>query len=185
MIYEVIITTTGEKKTPHVAPMGIVISNNTVILKPFKPSLTLDNILLRKTAILNVTTDVRIFAGCVLGKKNHELVKIEGEEGYGLKNASSRTVLELIKISDDKLRPELFMRKKNCVQISNFLGFNRAQSAVIEAAILVSRLKMLPKDKIINEMKYLKIAVEKTAGPNEKEAWLWLTDSVNEFISRH
>ena len=113
------------------------------------------------------------------------IVKIEGEEGYGLKNASSRTVLELIKISDDKLRPELFMRKKNCVQISNFLGFNRAQSAVIEAAILVSRLKMLPKDKIINEMKYLKIAVEKTAGPNEKEAWLWLTDSVNEFISRH
>ena len=36
MIYEVIITTTGQKKTPHVAPMGIVISNNTVILKPFK-----------------------------------------------------------------------------------------------------------------------------------------------------
>ena len=77
------------------------------------------------------------------------------------------------------------MRKKNFVQISSFFGFNRAQSAVIEAAILVSRLNILPKDKIINEMKYLKIAVEKTAGPKEKEAWLWLTDSVNEFISRY
>ena len=59
-----------------------------------------------------------------------------------------------------------------------FRGFNRAQAAVVEAAILVSRLHMLPAEKIDREMDYLRIAVEKTAGPHEREAWRWLVERV-------
>ncbi|MEO8009755.1 MAG: DUF447 domain-containing protein, partial [Betaproteobacteria bacterium] len=62
-----------------------------------------------------------------------------------------------------------------------FGGFNRAQSAVIEAAILVSRLNMLPQEKIDTEMAYLAIGVEKTAGPRELEAWGWLKARIEEF----
>ena len=54
-------------------------------------------------------------------------------------------------------------------------------AAVIEAAILVSRLHMLPRDKIEREMAYLQIAVSKTAGPREQEAWGWLTERVAAF----
>ena len=39
--------------------------------------------------------------------------------------------------------------------IAPFRGFNRAQAAVVEAAILVSRLHMLPPDKIEREIGYL------------------------------
>ena len=42
-------------------------------------------------------------------------------------------------------------------------GFNRAQAAVIEAAILASRLRMLPRKKVEREIAYLQIAVNKTA----------------------
>jgi uncharacterized protein len=42
---------------------------------------------------------------------------------------------------------------------------------VIEAAILVSRLKMLPRDKVNREIAYLEIAVRKTSSPNQEEAW--------------
>ena len=38
-----------------------------------------------------------------------------------------------------------------------FKGFNRAQAAVIEAAILASRLHMLPREKIERELGYLQI----------------------------
>ena len=62
-----------------------------------------------------------------------------------------------------------------------FRGFNRAQAAVIEAAILVSRLHMLSPDKIDAEREYLRIAIDKTAGPAEREAWGWLM----EWIDRH
>ncbi len=45
---------------------------------------------------------------------------------------------------------------------------------MIEAAILVSRLHMLPEDKVTREIDYLRVAVDKTAGPREREAWDWL-----------
>jgi hypothetical protein len=57
-------------------------------------------------------------------------------------------------------------------------GFNRAQAAVLECAVLVSRLKMLPADKIEAELKYLEIAVSKTAGEREQEAWGWLMERI-------
>ncbi len=44
--------------------------------------------------------------------------------------------------------------------------------------MLVSRLHMLPPDKVDSEMAYLQIAIDKTAGPEEREAWGWLRDAV-------
>jgi hypothetical protein len=60
-------------------------------------------------------------------------------------------------------------------------GFNRAQAAVLECAVLVTRLKMLPPEKIDEELKYLEIAISKTAGPREEEAWGWLMEKINAF----
>jgi hypothetical protein len=62
-----------------------------------------------------------------------------------------------------------------------FRGFNRAQAAVVEGAILISRLELLPLEKIEREMAYLAIAVEKTAGPIEQEAWGWLEARLEAF----
>jgi hypothetical protein len=42
----------------------------------------------------------------------------------------------------------------------------------------VSRLGMLPDDKVDAEMAYLQIAIDKTAGPQEREAWGWLQEAV-------
>jgi hypothetical protein len=61
-----------------------------------------------------------------------------------------------------------------------FLGFNRAQGAVIEAAILATRLHMLPREKVERELGYLQIAVEKTAGPREHEAWRLLIEKIED-----
>jgi hypothetical protein len=63
------------------------------------------------------------------------------------------------------------------------MGLNRAKAAVVELAILVSRLGMLPRDKIETEIAYLTIAVEKTGGEEEKEAWDWLIERVTEHFS--
>jgi hypothetical protein len=45
---------------------------------------------------------------------------------------------------------------------------------VLEAAILVSRLNLLPIEKIEAEINYLRIGLEKTASEVELEAWGWL-----------
>ncbi|NBQ85175.1 MAG: DUF447 family protein, partial [Methylophilaceae bacterium] len=57
-------------------------------------------------------------------------------------------------------------------------GYNRAQAAVIELCVLVSRLNRLSIEKIEAEMAYLQIAIDKTAGEQELEAWTWLLEAV-------
>ena len=64
-----------------------------------------------------------------------------------------------------------------------FEGFNRAKAAVVEAAILVSRIHMLPREKIESEMAFLATAIGKTAGPDEEQAWNWLVERVRAHYS--
>ena len=62
-----------------------------------------------------------------------------------------------------------------------FYGFNRAKSAIIELCILASRLGIIEDSKIKKEISYLKIAIEKTAGENELEAWNWLIEYIKNY----
>ena len=49
---------------------------------------------------------------------------------------------------------------------------------MLELAVLVTRLHMLPAGKIESELQYLEIAIAKTAGPREREAWGWLMEKI-------
>jgi hypothetical protein len=44
--------------------------------------------------------------------------------------------------------------------------------------VLTTRLNMLPAEKVESEFKYLEIAISKTAGPREVEAWGWLMEKI-------
>jgi uncharacterized protein len=52
-----------------------------------------------------------------------------------------------------------------------FWGWNRAKHAVLEATILATRLHLSGPEAIAEQLRYLAVAVEKTAGPRETEAW--------------
>ena len=84
-------------------------------------------------------------------------------------------------MTEDPQRPRFHCAVLREESHAPFRGFNRAQAAVVEAAILVSRLHLLPPDKIEREIAYLQIAIDKTAGPREREAWLWLTERIAAF----
>jgi uncharacterized protein len=167
MIRESIITTTSVSGEVHIAPMGVIWQDEVPVLAPFRPSRTLENLLARRTAVINHTDDVRVFAGCLTGRRDwpvHPADKIDGAA-----------------FDDDAVRPRFRCRVVHAATHAGFRGFNRAQAAVIEGAILVSRLELLPFDKIEREMAYLEIAVSKTAGPQEREAWEWLAARVDAF----
>ncbi len=181
MIQEIIVTTQNEDGTTHIAPMGIREEKGLIIIAPFKPSATLENIQRNKSAIVNRIDDVRIFAGCLTGRKDWPLLPAEKINGQRLEAALSHLELELETFEDDDLRPQFYLKPVLEVAHSPFKGFNRAQSAVLEAAILVSRLHMLSEEKIKNELEYLTIAIDKTAGENEKIAWKWLMDKIEKF----
>ena len=59
-----------------------------------------------------------------------------------------------------------------------FIGFNRARHAVLEAAIYATRLHMLPRAFVESELARLQVIVDKTAGTQELEAMALLTEHV-------
>ncbi|HEX6720401.1 MAG TPA: DUF447 domain-containing protein [Burkholderiaceae bacterium] len=178
-IYETVITTVAADGRVHVAPMGVRYAGELVVLMPFKPSTTLDNVLATRHAVLNVVTDTRVFAGCVTGRRNWPTVAAECIAGQRLVCALGHVELELVEQRDDAQRPVLRLARVHAATHAPFRGLNRAQAAVVEGAVLVSRLNMLPVEKIETEMKYLQIAIDKTAEASEHEAWGWLREAVD------
>jgi hypothetical protein len=183
MILETIITSQSINGEVHVTPFGIRIQDGLVIISPYKPSTTLDNILATRHAVLNLIDDVRVFAGALTQRSPWTLVAAEKIIGSRLADCLVHKELKLVKVEDDPIRPNLYLELVHESQHGSFQGFNRAQAAVIELAVLVSRLKRLPLDKITQEMTYLQIAIEKTAGPRELEAWGWLTEAVENHMA--
>lgn len=181
-ILETIVTTRNKDGSTHIAPMGIWDEQNQLVLAPFNPSTTLENLRREPYAIINRVDDARIFAGCLSGHKQWPLCKADQLDIDRLEAALSHSEIEVIKIIDDDLRPQCKCKVIHEATHAPFKGFNRAQSAIIELAILVSRLDRLPIKKITSEINYLQIAIDKTAGAHELEAWSWLMDKVEKHL---
>src|SRR3984957_9490700 len=181
MIRESIITTLSSAGALHIAPMGVIWQEGAPILAPFRPSRTLDNLLEHPFAVINHTDDVRLFAGCLTGRRDWPVGPAETIRGAVIAGALSHQELRVDSVEEDPVRPRFRCRVVHEATHAPFRGFNRAQGAVIEAAILISRLERLPLAKIEQEMAYLAIAIEKTAGPQEQEAWGWLIARLDEF----
>jgi len=183
MIREVIVTTRAPDGRIHIAPMGVHEAGGLKMLAPFRPSTTLDNVLATRCAVVNYCDDVRIFAGCLTGRRDWPTLPAQQVAGVRLAGALAHTELVLQRVEEDAQRPRLLCRVVHEANHAPFRGFNRAQAAVIEAAILASRLHLLPADKIDAELRYLTIAMDKTAGPVEREAWDWLMARISQHRS--
>lgn len=182
-ISESIITTIDLAGKVHIAPIGIIAEDDGWVIAPFRPSVTLDNLAAVPFAVASYTDDVRIFAGCLTGRRDWPTVPVENCPVPRLEAALAHSVLKVESVSDDPLRPRHFCRVVGEGMHAPFTGFNRAKAAVLELAILVSRLNMLPRKKIEAEIGYLTIAIDKTAGPEEREAWGWLMQRIEDHLA--
>lgn len=183
-IVETIVSTRNPDGSAHLAPMGLRERDGLLLLAPFRPSTTLQNLIREGVAVVNLTDDVRVFAGCLTGRRDWPTVPAEHVAGARLAAALTHRELRVERTEDDPLRPRFFCRDVHHASHAPFAGFNRAQAAVLEAAILVSRLDRLDRDKIERERAYLQIAIDKTAGAHEREAWGWLTAVIDARLAR-
>ncbi len=178
-IRESIVTTLNADGTAYLAPLGVIEESPWLVLAPFQPSTTLGNLRRHPFACISYTTDARIFAGCVTRRqRDWPVVAAERIRGWRLAAALAHSEVEVAEVVEDEQRPRFRCRELHEAVHAPFHGLNRAQAACLEGAILVSRLHMLPPEKIDREMAYLGIAIGKTAGSAELEAWRWLTETV-------
>ena len=181
MIQETLITAVNAQGVAHIAPMGVRMAGERYVIAPVKPNLTLNNMLETQAAVINYCDDVRIFAGTLTGRRDWPLLPAQQVQGFFLADALAHTELSLVHVEDHPHRPQLFCTATHSVTHKPFRGFNRAQFAVLEAAILISRINNVPWKQLKTELDYLRIALEKTAGDRERQAWHWLMEVVERY----
>jgi hypothetical protein len=102
--------------------------------------------------------------------------------GVVLEAACSWREVEVVSIDDTPPRSRIVTRVVHHGSRREFLGFNRARHAVLEAAILATRTHLLPATEIVTDLARLTVIVEKTAGPREVEAMALVTGVIRERL---
>jgi len=184
MIRESVVTTVDATGRVHIAPLGLIADGDKWIIAPFRPSTTLDNLRAVPFAVANYIDDVRIFAGCLTGRRNWPLTTIANFPVPRLEAALTHAEFAVDRVEEHEQRPRFLCRVLRREQHAPFEGMNRAKAAVLELAVLASRLDFLPREKIETEMAYLQIAIDKTAGSEEAEAWRWLAEKIEKHTAR-
>lgn len=184
LILETVVITLSPAGAVHLVPFGLIQDGAEWVLAPFRPSPTILNLDANPTFSASSPSDVRVIAGAVTGRRDWPLVACERIPGQRLADSFGHAEFEVVAVEEDAVRPRYRGRMVHAAAHTPFFGYNRAQAAVLEAAILSTRLHMLEPEKILTEMRYHAIAISKTAGPAEREAWDWIEDKVAAALGR-
>jgi uncharacterized protein len=180
VIIETIVTTVsgGSDRTLNCAPMGVEWGDDVIVLKPFLETATYRNVLETGAAVVNLTDDVRVFARAAISNPEYATIPAIVVEGAVLADCCSWRELKVRTLDSTPPRSRIEATVVHQGMHREFIGFNRASAAVIEAAIYVTRLHILPRELIESEITRLQVIVDKTAGPHEIEAMSILADFI-------
>lgn len=182
MIIETIVTTTSADGTINCAPMGVewdpAASADTIVLKPFLDTATYRNVTATRAAVVNLIDDVRVFARAAISNPEYATVPAAVVGGVVLADACSWREVEVRAIDSTPPRSRIETAVVHRGVNREFIGFNRARHAVLEAAIYATRVHLLERAFLLAEIERLQVIVDKTAGPREFEAMALLADYV-------
>jgi len=178
VILETIVTTVAGDGTVNCAPMGVEWGDATIVLKPFIDTATYRNVVATGVAVVNLTDDVRVFAHAAISNPRYPTQPAETVRGVVLADCCSWREVETRAIDTAPPRSRIDMSVVHRGIHREFIGFNRARHAVLEAAIYATRLHLLSRSFIESEFARLQVIVDKTAGPEELEAMALLAAHV-------
>lgn len=178
MIIEAIVTTVAEDGAVNCAPMGVEWGETAIVLKPFLETTTYRNVVATGAAVVNLIDDVRVFARTAIGNAQYPTFPATSVSGVVLDDCCSWRELKVRAIDSTPPRSRIDMDVVHRGTRREFIGFNRARHAVLEAAIYATRLHLLPRPFVESELARLQVIVDKTAGPAELEAMALLTEHI-------
>jgi len=181
MIIEGLVTTTDAAGRMHLSAMGPKVDAAAVasgrlerlVLKPFPTSQTAANLDRLPEGVFHVTDDALLVARVVVGASepppaSRPATAVRGRLLEGVCRAYEFRVADR-DASQERIRVEVEVLAVH--EGRPFTGFNRARHAVVEGAILVTRLHLLGTEEVGRRLRDLAVLVEKTGGPREHEAF--------------
>jgi hypothetical protein len=196
MILEALVVTRNADGTPHLAPMGPRVPDGrperdwlgltNFQLRPFNTSHTGQNLLRHPEGVLHVSDDVLLLAQAAVGRIEPlpALRPAAQVQGWILEEACRWYEFHITSVDDRTERLTLDAEVVTAGRGRDWFGFNRARHAVVEVAILATRVHMLPREQIEPDLMRYATWVEKTGGPREHAALAFLRDYLHEAWAR-
>ena len=182
MIVESIVTSVSAGGAVNVAPMGVEWGEQAMVLKPFLDTATYRNVSVTRSAVVHLVDDVRMFARCAIANQLYPTEPATAVEGAVLLDCCSwrEVTIQAIDSTPPRSRIDTVVVHRGFRR--EFIGFNRARHAVLEAAIYATRIHLLDPEFLRSELARLQVIVDKTAGPDAAEAMTLLSDYIESAI---
>jgi hypothetical protein len=154
------------------------------VLRPYLTSSTYANLKRTKQGVLHVTDDVELMARAAVKRLEPppKFAKAQKIRGVVIADACRWYEFRVASIDDRAQRSTIACDVVGRGRIRDFFGFNRAKHAVIEAAVLATRLEFVQEEHVCQEMRRLAAIVEKTAGQQERRAFQLLDEYIGELL---
>jgi hypothetical protein len=155
--------------------MGVTLMpcKKSLVVGPYKKTHTYENLLSTGVGVVNLSHDGSLFVYTALGDPVLPTFPARKVPGRVLKDCAWWEIK--VREMEDQGDRALFTCRIVAEGSSNTIsGFNRAQAALLEGAILASRYWYHEPAYLKQELERLSIIVDKTGGSLEKETWGYL-----------
>jgi hypothetical protein len=158
---------------------------NWLLLRPYRSSTTFQNLKRRGEGVLHVTDDVEMLARAAVGQLHPlpQMIPAPSINGVILADACRWYAFRVHSLDDRDERTRILAQVVDRGTLREFFGFNRAKHAVVEAAILATRIPLLDPQHIRNEFDRLAVLVDKTGSHQEHRAFAFLKQYVRDELS--
>jgi uncharacterized protein len=178
MIIEAIVSTLDESGAPNFAPMGVILNDQLVTVRPYRNTRTCRNLLSSSYGVVNFSDDALAYVQCGLYHAVLPHFPASAIPGVVYRETCSWQEMVVVSQMGSDERAELQCRVLHKGLRKEFLGFCRARNAVIEATILATRLDFCDPGIVSPRLIQYHEIIEKTGGVSEKQAFQLVRDFV-------
>ncbi|MEM9657093.1 MAG: DUF447 domain-containing protein [Planctomycetota bacterium] len=186
-VLEGMVSTRDADGTVRLSPMGPIVDQqiHRLVMRPFRGSTTYANLTRSRQGVFHVVDDVLLIAQSAIGAPDPTPPTHVGSSiGFDILDDACRWfAFVLEEVDDSQQRAVMYGRIVAHGEQRPFFGFNRAMHAVLEAAILATRVDFIDANQLSTELRRLAPIVQKTGAAVEHRAFELLVDYVDRRLA--
>ncbi len=170
MVIETVITTVNKNDEVHFSAVGVKFFKEKAVFNLYKKSSTVLNLKIKECGVINLVDKAEYLIKAAVSSEKMDISEIKKNELYYLSDCCSYYQFKVLAIKDygEKYEVEVKILKKK--EKRKYIGFNRANNLLLEAAVIASRIGITKnKNDLIDFISNNKRVIIKTGNKETKK----------------